>query len=42
MANLLRQVIDIGWCLWILEVCFQAGSPGDTSLSRDVLRSQVP
>ena len=41
LANLLRSVADAGWSLWILEMCFQAWSPGDPPLSGNVLCSQV-
>lgn len=42
MANLLWKVVDTVCCLWLLEICFQAWSPRDPSLSWDVLRSQIP
>jgi hypothetical protein len=29
MEDLLREVDDTGWGLWLLEVCFEAREAGD-------------
>lgn len=42
MEDLLWEVDDIGWGLWLLEVCLEAWEAGDQALSWDVLHIEIP